>query len=125
MPCCSERGDVKAVYADAPLLSGFSAAINWANLARVITALKLVVRDSAGNERSELRVVDRVRLAEDVTFARGLTFTDKTACTVGEQSGRAIVTCSNVEFEGGSCAGTLTLAWSDDKQAFEVLRGCE
>ena len=125
VPCCSERGDVKDTFPEAPLLSGFAAAINWANLTSAQTALTLVVRDSAGNERRELRVVKRVRLAGDVTFARGLVFTDATSCTLGEESGRAIVTCSNIEYDVGSCAGTVTLAWSDDKQAFEILRGCQ
>lgn len=32
MPCCSDRGDVPAVFPDAPILSGFAGIFNWLGL---------------------------------------------------------------------------------------------
>lgn len=124
VPCCSERADVLAAFPDAPVATGFSAAINWANLGRNPAYLTLIVRDTAGNERRERRTVQPVRILPGETYPTGLEFTDASTCTFGNQNGRATIECTGLEFAENDCRGGLKLRWVDDKQAFEIAEGC-
>lgn len=124
LPCCSERGDVQAAMPGAPLLSGFSAAVNW-GLNPGVQSLTLVVRDSAGNELRENRTIAGVRPLGRTAFARDLTWGPGTSCApFTAASGRAGITCTGLSFEQGACGGSLRLLWNDGKQTFEVADGC-
>lgn len=126
LPCCAERGDVRTVIPAAPLLSGFSAAISWGNLGNGTSNLTLVIRDSAGNERRDTRPVRSVQLLNGVPFSSNLGFGQNSQCEFGFLSGstRAAAECTGLTFQQGACNGTITFAWLNGKQAFEVVEGC-
>jgi len=126
LPCCSERGDVRNAIPAAPLLSGFSAAINWGIYGNATNTLTLIVRDSAGNERRETRTVESVQVLNGVPFVRDLGFGQGSQCQFGYLPGtnRAMAECSHLSFQQGTCTGDITFAWQVGKQAFEVFEGC-
>lgn len=124
LPCCAERGDVKNAIPEAPLLSGFSAAVGWANLGDGLSELTIVVRDSAGNEKRETRTIRTVQILGGVPFARDLAFTGSTFCQLGNASGRALINCGGLNFAQGTCNGDITFGWQNGKQTFEVVEGC-
>jgi secreted trypsin-like serine protease len=124
VPCCSERGDVQAMVSGAPLLSGFSAAVNW-GLAPGTQSLTLVVRDSAGNELREDRTITAVRALAGAAFARDLTWGPAASCApFTDASGLAGIDCDGLSFQQGACGGSIELLWNDGKQSFEVVDGC-
>lgn len=52
VPCCSSRGDVKAVYPSAPMLTGFSGAYNYQRLAPGLHDVKVTIRSTAGETKT-------------------------------------------------------------------------
>lgn len=119
-PWGGDRGDVKDLHPDAPLGSGFSAAVSWARFGPGTHQMMLEVRDSAGNKKTEVRTVRVVRILEDVNFVRDLS-TSGANCSF---SGDAF-TCSGLSFLQGTCAGDIEFRWSNAKQSFEAVSGCD
>lgn len=114
LPCCSERGD-----APGPLLSGFAGAISWGRFTPGDHTARLVVTDSAGNERSETRTITTVRSLDAFPFAVDLSFDDATCNETGGE-----LRCTDVSFAQASCTGQMRFRWLNGKQALEVVRGC-
>ena len=114
LPCCSERGD-----APGPILSGFAGVISWGRFSPGDHAAALVVRDSAGNEKTETRTITTVRTLSDVAFARDLSFADATCSTTDDE-----LACTGLEFTQGTCDGEMRFRWLNGKQGLEVSQGC-
>lgn len=114
LPCCSERGD-----APGPLLSGFAGAISWGRFPPGDHVATLVVTDSAGNQKTESRLITTVRALADFPFAVDLSFAGAT-CSETEDELR----CTDVRFDQADCEGEMRFRWLNGKQALEVLQGC-
>lgn len=115
-----DRGDVRRRRPGAPLDAGFSSVVNWARLGAGNHQLELVVTDTAGNVRSEVRTVRVVEILPGVKRLHDLGGTG--ACTFVDPG---TLRCSGLSFEEGVCAGSMEIRWSNAKQAFEVSVGCE
>lgn len=115
LPCCSERAD-----APGPVSSGFSAALNWGRFDAGTHTMRLLVKDSAGNRRSESRTVETVKILDDVSFVRDLN-ADRATCTF---TGPGAFECAGLEFARGACDGVIRFAWTNGRQAFEPVDGC-
>lgn len=115
LPCCSERGDVAA-----RLLSGFSGVLNWGRFSEGSHSMELVVRDSAGNRRSETRTVKTVKVLKDVNFVRDLDASNSKCEFIGPRT----FECAGLDFSNGSCDGVVRFEWTDGRQAFAPTRGC-
>jgi hypothetical protein len=132
-PCCSSRGDVQAVYPDAPVLTGFSAAYNWQLLVSGNHRIRVVIRSSAGEERVLTRTIETLR-PFGVAFVRDVTtHFFGGACTLfGDplsSSPTAVVGLSNLRFRTSQkffpCGdGTTVLRWDRATQDFKTIVHC-
>lgn len=151
VPCCSERGDVHAALADAPLRTGFSGTTNWAREAgRGPVDVEVVVRDTAGG-RTVLRSsnVD-IHATSSMPFAMGAGWTrwdealvyPETAtsasppmpswCSLANSplDGNAELVCMGLTSRGRgglveTCDGGVRYTWDRATQGFRQTSSCQ
>lgn len=120
-PWGGERQDVKDVHPDAPVGSGFSAAVSWPRMGPGHHQMMLKVTDAVGNMKTEVRTVKVVQILPGVNFVRDLSSTGATCGFVSPDTFR----CTGLSFQQGTCATAIDFTWSNAKQAFEASSGCE
>ena len=116
LPWPSERGD-----SPGPVLSGFSAAFNWGRPAPGDHEARLVVKDSAGNTRTETRTIETVKILPGASFLREFSADDASCGWISSDT----FECTGLEFDQGTCNGSIRFRWSNGKQAMQVVQGCD
>ncbi len=119
-PWGGERKDVRALHPNAPVGSGFSAAVSWARFGPGNHQMMLKVKDSAGNQRTETRTVQVVQILPGVNFARDLSTSGATCTFIGTDTFR----CTGLSFLQGDCPTGIEFRWTNAKQAWEASSGC-
>lgn len=119
-PWGGDRGDVQAQHPDAPIGSGFSAAVSWPRFGPGNHQMMLEVEDMAGNKKTEVRTVKVVQILNGVNFVKNLS-TAGASCAFASDS----FSCTGLSFDQGSCSGPIEFTWSNAKQAFEATLGCD
>ncbi len=79
VPCCGSRGDVAAAYPGAPVLSGFSASVNWPVLKQDLPApgrhrLRLVIKSSVGEVLELVRSIEVRKWVKEAKFVKEMYF---------------------------------------------------
>ena len=153
VPCCSDRGDVQAAHADAPLQTGFSGVVNWSREALDAAGpvvLSVVLRDTAGGELVLEETLDLYALTS-FPFSRSVAFSEVSPLAAGggfgapQITGRcdlanvsgpdgdpvAQLTCTRMSAVRGNgantetCDGEVRFTWSKAQQGFRQSSFCE
>ena len=133
VPCCSNRSDVRSVYPQAPLLTGYGGVFNYQNLSAGTHTIAAVIRSSVGEQVTLSKQFDVVLPSDGFSFLDSVQFTNDTFCTLGNSPNGpyfpAQIQCANVAARRGNfvevCPGFEVFRWDRASQGFKlVLNQC-
>lgn len=124
IPCCSGRGDVQAVYPNAPRKSGFSGAFNWSLLEPGTHEIALTFRSTSGARKTIRTQFRTERLSDEISFVRDL---DCGACASDPTDPSGVI-CSACTVSGAAgeegCFGDFHFVWDAAAQGLRLRSGC-
>lgn len=132
-PCCSNRADVRNVFPQAPLLTGFGGVLNYDNLAPGSHAMAVVVSSSVGEQTTLLTTFAVIRPSASFTFLDSVQFANGAACVLGNSPNPpyfpAQIQCTGLAARRGNfvevCPALNVFRWDRASQGFKlVLNQC-
>jgi len=132
-PCCSNRADVRSVFPQAPLLTGFGGVLNYDNLSPGTHTMAAVVSSSVGEQATLMTTFTVIRPSASFTFLDSVQFTNGAACVLGNSSNPpyfpAQIQCTGLAARRGNfvevCPALNVFRWDRASQGFKlVLNEC-
>lgn len=131
VPCCSDRGDVRVVYPQAPLRTGYSGAFNFGLLEFAQHHMEVVAHDTAGGTLTMTADFRAMRVGDFPFVTEAAWIFPGASCTTFNLNGVAAIGCDNIAMltPSGQITGCLEpndffLIWNTGKQNFTVSSTC-